>query len=88
MTMRVVLSLIVTTWQLTERAGMNVQTNLHNSSTQPLASPSPPPGCGCWWNLTEDSTLVDGFLARIHLPCVPVNELQKDKLILYHARNA
>ncbi|MBC2622885.1 phage regulatory CII family protein [Citrobacter cronae] len=39
------------------------------------------------WTLTdlsEDSTLVDGFLAQIHcLPCVPVNELAKDKLQSY-----
>lgn len=35
-------------------------------------------------DLTEDSTLVDGFLAQIHcLPCVPVNELAKDKLQTY-----
>lgn len=35
-------------------------------------------------DLTEDSTLVDGFLAQIHcLPCVPVNELAKDKLQSY-----
>jgi hypothetical protein len=38
-------------------------------------------------DLTEDSTLVDGFLAQIHcLPCVPVNELAKDKLQSYVAR--
>ncbi|EOI3412794.1 phage regulatory CII family protein [Cronobacter dublinensis] len=35
-------------------------------------------------DLTEDSTLVDGFLAQIHcLPCVPVNELAKEKLQIY-----
>jgi len=35
-------------------------------------------------DLTEDSTLVDGFLAQIHcLPCVPVNELAKEKLPIY-----
>ena len=38
-------------------------------------------------DLTEDSTLVDGFLAQIHcLPCVPVNELAKDKLQSYIMR--
>ncbi|MDU1181629.1 MAG: phage regulatory CII family protein [Citrobacter sp.] len=38
-------------------------------------------------DLTEDSTLVDGFLAQIHcLPCVPVNELAKDKLQTYVMR--
>lgn len=35
-------------------------------------------------DITEDSTLVDGFLAQIHcLPCVPVNDLAKDKLQSY-----
>lgn len=38
-------------------------------------------------DLTEDSTLVDGFLAQIHcLPCVPVNELAKDKMQTYVMR--
>jgi len=38
-------------------------------------------------DLTEDSTLVDGFLAQIHcLPCVPVNELAKDKIQTYVMR--
>ncbi|EPF7649500.1 phage regulatory CII family protein [Salmonella enterica] len=38
-------------------------------------------------DLTEDPTLVDGFLAQIHcLPCVPVNELAKDKLQSYVMR--
>ncbi|ENZ1785866.1 phage regulatory CII family protein [Salmonella enterica] len=38
-------------------------------------------------DLTEVSTLVDGFLAQIHcLPCVPVNELAKDKLQSYVMR--
>ncbi len=38
-------------------------------------------------DITEDSTLVDGFLAQIHcLPCVPVNELAKDKLQSYVMR--
>jgi hypothetical protein len=35
-------------------------------------------------DLTEDATLVDGFLAQIHcLPCVPVNELVTEKLPEY-----
>lgn len=35
-------------------------------------------------DLTEDPTLVDGFLAQIHcLPCVPVNELAKENLSTY-----
>lgn len=38
-------------------------------------------------DLTEDSTLVDGFLAQIHcLPCVPVNELASEKLQTYVMR--
>ncbi|ARD58952.1 hypothetical protein Y71_03110 [Kosakonia radicincitans DSM 16656] len=38
-------------------------------------------------DLTEDSTLVDGFLAQIHcLPCVPVNEMAKDKVQTYVMR--
>ncbi len=38
-------------------------------------------------DLTEDSTLVDGFLAQIHcLPCVPVNELAPEKLQSYVMR--
>ncbi len=35
-------------------------------------------------DVTEDPSLVDGFLAQLHcLPCVPVNELADDKLQLY-----
>ena len=38
-------------------------------------------------DLTEDSTLVDGFLAQINcLPCVPVNELAPEKLQSYVMR--
>jgi len=38
-------------------------------------------------DLTEDSTLVDGFLAQIHcLPCVPVNELAPEKMQTYVMR--
>jgi len=38
-------------------------------------------------DLTEDSTLVDGFLAQVHcLPCVPVNELAEEKLQTYVMR--
>lgn len=43
-----------------------------------------PPELWLLTGLTEDSTLVDGFLAYIHRqPCVPVNELAKDKLQSY-----
>ncbi len=35
-------------------------------------------------DITEDSTLVDGFLAQLHcMPCVPVNELASEKLPVY-----
>lgn len=35
-------------------------------------------------DVTEDPSLVDGFLAQLHcLPCVPVNELADDKLQEY-----
>lgn len=38
-------------------------------------------------DITEDSTLVDGFLAQIHcLPCVPVNELAPEKMQTYVMR--
>ncbi|KAB0979370.1 hypothetical protein FZI32_22535, partial [Cronobacter sakazakii] len=34
--------------------------------------------------ITEDSTLVDGFLAQIHcLPCVPLNEVASEKMPHY-----
>lgn len=35
-------------------------------------------------DVTEDATLVDGFLAQLHcLPCVPVNEVAPEKLQTY-----
>ena len=35
-------------------------------------------------DVTEDSTLVDGFLAQLHcLPCVPVNEVASEHLPTY-----
>ncbi|EPH6761241.1 phage regulatory CII family protein [Cronobacter dublinensis] len=35
-------------------------------------------------DITEDSTLIDGFLAQMHcMPCVPVNELATEKLPVY-----
>ncbi|QCT18546.1 phage regulatory CII family protein [Jejubacter calystegiae] len=35
-------------------------------------------------DITEDPTLVDGFLAQIHcLPCVPLNEVAKEKMPHY-----
>ena len=69
--------------QLAERAGMNVQilrNKLNPSQPHLLTAPE------IWLltDLTEDSTLVDGFLAQIHcLPCVPINEVAKEKLPHY-----
>ncbi|QCR38025.1 phage regulatory CII family protein [Nissabacter sp. SGAir0207] len=35
-------------------------------------------------DITEDATLVDGFLAQLQcLPCVPVNEMANEKLPVY-----
>ncbi|EHI0531941.1 phage regulatory CII family protein [Escherichia coli] len=69
--------------QLAERAGMNVQilrNKLNPAQPHLLTAPE------IWLltDLTEDSTLVDGFLAQIHcLPCVPINEVAKEKLSHY-----
>lgn len=67
-------------------AGMNVQT-LRNKLNPEQPHQLTPPEIWQLTDLAEDSTLVDGFLAQIHcLPCVPVNELAKDKLQLYVMR--
>ncbi|HBT6037090.1 TPA: phage regulatory CII family protein [Klebsiella pneumoniae] len=72
--------------QLAERAGMNVQilrNKLNPAQPHLLTAPE------IWLltDLTEDSTLVDGFLAQIHcLPCVPINEVAKEKLPHYVMR--
>ncbi|WP_455561762.1 phage regulatory CII family protein [Escherichia sp.] len=69
--------------QLAERAGMNVQilrNKLNPAQPHLLTAPE------IWLltDLTEDATLVDGFLAQIHcLPCVPINEVAKEKLPHY-----
>ncbi|HAN1917054.1 TPA: phage regulatory CII family protein [Escherichia coli] len=69
--------------QLAERSGMNVQilrNKLNPAQPHLLTAPE------IWLltDLTEDSTLVDGFLAQIHcLPCVPINEVAKEKLPHY-----
>lgn len=63
--------------KLAERAGMNVQTQRNKMNPdQPHQLTAPE----IWLltDITEDSTLVDGFLAQIHcLPCAPLNEVQK-----------
>ncbi|WP_165747077.1 phage regulatory CII family protein [Enterobacter hormaechei] len=72
--------------KLSERAGINVQT-LRNKLNPEQPHQLTPPELWLLTDLTEDSTLVDGFLAQIHcLPCVPVNELAKDKLHSYVMR--
>lgn len=72
--------------KLAERASMNVQT-LRNKLNPEQPHQFTPPELWLLTDLTEDSTLVDGFLAQIHcLPCVPVNELAKEKLQSYVMR--
>ncbi|EON87838.1 phage regulatory CII family protein [Plesiomonas shigelloides] len=68
---------------LAEKAGMNAQT-LRNK-----LNPEQPHQL-TWieilvlTDITEDATLVDGFLAQLHcLPCVPVNEVAKEHLPVY-----
>ncbi|ELO3136799.1 phage regulatory CII family protein [Escherichia coli] len=69
--------------QLAERAGMNVQI-LRNKLTPSQPHLLTAPEIWLLTDLTEDSTLVDGFLAQIHcLPCVPINEVAKEKLPHY-----
>lgn len=72
--------------KLAERAGMNVQT-LRNKLNPEQPHHLTPPEIWLLTDLTEDSSLVDGFLAMLHcLPCVPVNELAKEKLQTYVMR--
>lgn len=72
--------------KLAERARMNVQT-LRNKLNPEQPHQLTPLEIWTLTDLTEDSTIVDGFLAQIHcLPCVPVNELAKDKLQTYVMR--
>ena len=69
--------------KLAERAGMNVQT-LRNKLNPDQPHQLNAPDIWLLTDLTEDSTLVDGFLAQIHcLPCVPINEVAKEKLPHY-----
>ncbi len=69
--------------KLAECAGMNVQT-LRNKLNPEQPHQLTAPDIWLLTDLTEDSTLVNGFLAQIHcLPCVPVNEVAKEKLPHY-----
>lgn len=69
--------------KLAERAGMNVQT-LRNKLNPDQPHQLTAPDIWLLTDLTEDSTLVDGFLAQIHcLPCVPLNEVASEKMPHY-----
>ena len=72
--------------ELANKAGIKPHT-LYNKLNPEQPHQLTPPELWLLTDLTEDSTLVDGFLAQIHcLPCVPVNELAKDKLQSYVMR--
>ncbi|WP_130100449.1 phage regulatory CII family protein [Siccibacter turicensis] len=72
--------------KLAKRAGMNVQT-LRNKLNPEQPHQLYPADIWMLTDLTEDSTLVDGFLAQMHcLPCVPVNEMAKEKMQTYVMR--
>lgn len=69
--------------KLAERAGINDQTLRNKLNPE---QPHQLTASDIWLltDLTEDSTLVDGFLAQIHcLPCVPTNEVAREKMPQY-----
>lgn len=69
--------------KLAERAAMNVQALRNKLNPE---QPHQLTASDIWLltDLTEDSTLVDGFLAQIHcFPCVPTNEVARDKMPQY-----
>lgn len=69
--------------KLAERAGMNVQT-LRNKLNPEQPHQLTAPDIWLLTDLTEDSMLVDGFLAQINcLACVPVNEVASEKMPHY-----
>lgn len=69
--------------KLAERAGMNVQT-LRNKLNPEQPHQLTAPDIWLLTDITEDSTLVDGFLAQMHcLPCVPLNEVANEKMPQY-----
>lgn len=70
--------------QLARNAGMNEQTLRNKLNPDQRQHRLYPEEIMLLTDLTEDPTLVDGFLAQIHcLPCVPVNEVAKEKLPVY-----
>lgn len=69
--------------ELAKKAGINPQT-LRNKLNPEQPHQLTAPEIMLLTDITEDSTLVDGFLAQIHcMPCVPVNELATEKLPVY-----
>lgn len=68
---------------LAVKAGIKPHT-LYNKLNQEQPHQLTPREIWVLTDITEDSTLVDGFLAQIHCqPCVPINELAKEKLHSY-----
>lgn len=69
--------------ELAQRAGMKVQT-LRNKLNPDQMHQLTVPEVLLLTDLTEDATLMDGMLAQLQcLPCVPVNELAKEKFPTY-----
>lgn len=69
--------------ELAQRAGMKVQT-LRNKLNPEQVHQLTAPEILLLTDLTEDATLMDGMLAQLHcLPCVPVNEMAKEKFSSY-----
>ena len=69
--------------ELADKAGIKPQT-LRNKLNPEQPHQLTAPEIMLLTDITEDSTLVDGFLAQLHcMPCVPVNELASEKLPVY-----
>lgn len=69
--------------ELSERASTKVQT-LRNKLNPDLVHKLTVDEVLLLTDLTEDATLVDGMLAQLQcLPCVPVNEMAKEKYSTY-----
>lgn len=69
--------------ELAQRAGMKVQT-LRNKLNPDQVHQLTAQEVLLLTDLTEDATLMDGMLAQMQcLPCVPVNELAKEKFPAY-----
>lgn len=69
--------------ELAQRAGMKAQT-LRNKLNPDQVHQLTVPELLLLTDLTEDATLIDGALAQLQcMPCVPVNELAKEKFPAY-----